>query len=190
MEDFQLDIEKCLEVLKAGGLILYPTDTVWGIGCDATNEDAVKKIYHLKQREDSKKLIVLMASEREVMQHVTQLDLSIFDYLETITKPTTVVYNGVIGLAENILGEDNNVAIRISKEPFCKNLIKRFQKPLVSTSANTSRNLTPSFFTDMEKHILDTVDYVVKYRQNDTIPAEPSAIVQWGRDGNIVIIRD
>ncbi len=189
MEDFQKDIEKCLDVLHAGGLILYPTDTVWGIGCDATNEAAVDRIYQLKQREDSKKMIVLMASEREVMHHVTQLDLAIFDYLETVTKPTTVIYEGVIGLADNILGEDGSVAIRICEEPFCKALIKRFQKPIVSTSANISAKPTPSFYADVQKEIIDGVDYVVGYRQNDNLPKEPSAVIRCEKDGNVVIIR-
>ena len=189
MEDFQLDIEKCLEVLNAGGLILYPTDTVWGIGCDATNEAAVAKIYQLKQREDSKKMIVLMAGEKEVMQYATQLDLSIFDYLETVTKPTTVIYEGVIGLADNILGEDNSVAIRICEEPFCKHLIKRFQKPIVSTSANISGNATPSFYADIQKNIIDGVDYVVGYRQNDNSPKEPSSVIKWGENGSLIVIR-
>ena len=189
MEDFKLDIEKCLEVLNAGGLILYPTDTVWGIGCDATNETAVAKIYQLKQREDSKKMIVLMAGEKEVMQYATQLDLSIFDYLETATKPTTVIYEGVIGLADNILGEDNSVAIRICEEPFCKHLIKRFQKPIVSTSANISGNATPSFYADIQKDIIDGVDYVVGYRQNDNSPKEPSSVIKWGKNGSLIVIR-
>ncbi len=189
MEDFQEDIEKCLEVLNAGGLILYPTDTVWGIGCDATNEAAVSKIYHLKKREDAKKMIVLMATEREVMHHVTQLDLSIFDYLETVNKPTTVIYEGVIGLAENIMGDDSSVAIRICDEIFCKHLIRRFQKPIVSTSANISGQLTPSFFADIEKEIINGVDYVVGYRQSDNSPKEPSSVIKWLKNGNVVIIR-
>ena len=189
MEDFQKDIDKCLEVLHAGGLILYPTDTIWGIGCDATNEAAVAKIYQLKQREDSKKLIVMMTGKRDVMHYVTQLDLAVFDYLETVTKPTTVIYEGVIGLADNILGEDGSVAIRICEEPFCKHLIKRFQKPIVSTSANISGNLTPSFYADIEKEIIDGVDYVVEYRQNDTLAKEPSAIIKCEKNGKMVVIR-
>ena len=189
MEDFQQDIDRCLEVLNAGGLILYPTDTVWGIGCDATNEAAVSKIYHLKQREDSKKMIVLMATEREVMHHVTQLDLSIFDYLDTVTKPTTVIYEGVIGLAENILGEDSSVGIRICDETFCKHLIKRFQKPIVSTSANISGQPTPSFYADITKEIINSVDYVVGYRQTDDVPKEPSSVIKWDNSGKVIVLR-
>ncbi len=189
MEGFADDIEKCLEVLDSGGLILYPTDTVWGIGCDATNAKAVARIYELKRRADSKKMIVLMASEKEAMQYVTQLDLAVFDYLSTRTKPTTVIYEGVIGLAENILGEDGSVAIRICEEAFCKHLIKRFQKPIVSTSANVSGESTPSFFTEIKDEIINGVDYVVNYRQEDVNPKEPSSVIKWGRDGEVIVIR-
>lgn len=189
MEVFADDIERCLEVLQNGGLILYPTDTVWGIGCDATNEAAVARIYKLKQREDSKKMIVLMASEKEVMQYATQLDLAVFDYLNTTNKPTTVIYEGVIGLAENILGEDSSVAIRICGDSFCKHLLKRFQKPIVSTSANISGEPTPSFFSEIKDKIIKGVDYEVKYRQNDNSVREPSSVIKWDRDEKLTVIR-
>ena len=183
------DINNCIEVLQKGGLILYPTDTVWGIGCDATNEVAVARIYQLKQRIETKKMIVLMASEREVMQYVTLLDLSVFDYLETVTKPTTVIYEGVISLAENIIGEDGTVGIRICEDDFCKHLIKRLQKPLVSTSANVSGQPTPSFYTEIDEMILHGVDYIVQYRRDDYTPKEPSSVIKWSNDGEMEIIR-
>ena len=135
---FEKDIEKCLKVLKADGLILYPTDTVWGIGCDATNEKAVEKIYALKKRSDEKAMIVLVADERDIMQHVAAPDLSLFDYLDKATKPTTVVYDGALGFADNLVAKDGSIAIRICKDEFCRQLIKRFRKPIVSTSANIS----------------------------------------------------
>ena len=138
MVDFENDIDECLRVLKNGGLILYPTDTIWGIGCDATDQAAVGKIYKLKKREDNKALIVLVADEREVLQYVAAPDLAVFDYLDQIAKPTTVIYEGAIGLAENLVAEDGSVGIRICGEVFCKHLIKRFRKPIVSTSANFS----------------------------------------------------
>ncbi len=190
MEEFNIDLERCLEVLNAGGLILYPTDTVWGIGCDATNENAVANIYKLKKRQESKKMIVLMSSEKEVMQYVTLLDLSIFDYLETTSKPTTVIYEGVIGLADNIAGEDGNVAIRICKDSFCRHLLKRFQKPIVSTSANGSGNATPYLYSEISQEIIQGVDYVVSYRQKDDTPQEASSIVKCMNDGDIIILRD
>ncbi len=189
MEDFQEDIDKCLATLAKGGLILYPTDTVWGIGCDATNKEAVAKIYSLKQREDSKKMIVLMASEREILKYATQIDMSVFDYLDATTKPTTVIYEDVIGLAENILGEDSSVAIRLCQDVFCKTLIKRFRKPIVSTSANISGSNTPKFYFEIEKEIRTGVDYIVNYRQDDTLPKEPSSVIKWGNNGDITVIR-
>ena len=189
MDVFQEDIDKCLKVLQKGGLILYPTDTVWGIGCDATNEEAVSRIYALKQREDSKKMIVLMGSERELMQYATQIDIAIFDYLDAQAKPTTVIYEDVIGLAENILGKDGSVAIRLCDEPFCKTLIKRFRKPIVSTSANISGQPTPGFFFEIAKEILGGVDYVVRYRQEDVSIKTPSSVIKWEKDGSITTIR-
>jgi L-threonylcarbamoyladenylate synthase len=187
MIDFKEDLDKCLEVLKSGGLILYPTDTAWSIGCDATNEAAVAKIYDLKHREDSTKMIVLMASEKEVMQYVTNLDLAIFDYLETSVKPTTVIYEGVIGLAENIMNEDGSIAIRICKDSFCKNLIRRFQKPIVSTSANLSGEPTPSMYLEIDNNVISRVDYIVKYRQNDEKITSPSAAIKWKNESEVII---
>jgi len=189
MNDFSMDIDRCLAVLQIGGLILYPTDTVWGIGCDATNKKAVAKIYDLKQRSESKKMIVLMSTEKEVMQYVTHLDLSLFDYLAATTKPTSVIYDGVIGLAENILGEEGNVAIRICEDPFCKHLIKRFKKPIVSTSANISGDATPTFFSEIGNKIISGVDYVVEYKQDDKAPKEPSSVIKWNDKEGILVIR-
>ena len=124
--DFEIDIQECLAVLKNGGIILYPTDTIWGIGCDATNIKAVEKIFQLKKRTDEKALIVLVSDEREIMKYVANADLRVFDYLQQQPRPTTVVYGDAIGLADNLIGRDGSVAIRICKEIFCKHLIKRF----------------------------------------------------------------
>ena len=188
MIDFLPDVEKCLEVLQAGGVILYPTDTVWGLGCDATNAAAVEKIFAIKERSEAKSLIVLLADERDVLQYVAAPDLSVFDYLDTVAKPTTVVYENVIGLAENLLAGDGSAGIRIVKEPFCKHLIKRFRKPLVSTSANISGEPTPLNFSTITASIKTVVDYIVQYRQNDDAPATPSAVVRW-KDGKVEVIR-
>lgn len=189
MTDFLEDIDACITVLQNGGLILYPTDTVWGIGCDATNEAAVKKIYSLKQRVDTNKMIVLVASEREVLQYVTQLDLELFNYLKTVQKPTTIIYDGAIGLADNIISSDGSLAIRICNDAFCKHLLKRFQKPIVSTSANISGTPAPHSFQNISMPILSGVDYVVKHRQDDNSPNVPSAIIKWGKDGTLIVIR-
>lgn len=188
-EKFNNDIEAALKVLNNGGLILYPTDTIWGIGCDATNSKAVEKIFKLKKREDRKAVIVLVADERDVLQYVANPDFRVFDYLNQATKPTTVVYEGAIGLANNITGEDATVAIRICYDIFCRQLIKRFRKPLVSTSANISGQPASKTFADIPKEIIKGVDYVVEYRQNDTTPSEASSIIKWNKDGSITTLR-
>ena len=188
MVDFLPDIEQCLETLQAGGVILYPTDTVWGLGCDATNQAAVEKIFALKQRPGAKSMIVLLADERDVLQYVAAPDLSVFDFLETAIKPTTVVYDGIIGLAENLLAADGSAGIRIVKEPFCKYLIKRFRKPIVSSSANTSGDVTPTSFSAIHASIKSSVDYIVQYRQDDNSPAQPSSVIRW-KEGRVEVIR-
>jgi L-threonylcarbamoyladenylate synthase len=189
MLPFNNDIEACLEKLSTGGLILYPTDTVWGIGCDATHPDAVAKIYQLKKRQESISMIVLVAEEKDILTYVTQPDLQIFDYIKGVNRPTTVIYDGAIALAENLLGEDGSVAIRICEEPFCKHLIKRFRKPIVSTSANISGYPSPLCFKDIEPAIRDGVDYIVQYRQEDTEYRKPSSIIKWEKDGSLTILR-
>ncbi|CAN5491414.1 L-threonylcarbamoyladenylate synthase [soil metagenome] len=189
MTDFSFDIEQCLKVLHAGGIILYPTDTIWGIGCDATNAAAAEKIMLLKQRPAAKSFVVLVASEREILQHAAAPDLSVFDYLEKAQKPTTVIYEHALGLAENVSAEDGSVAIRICNDEFCKHLIKRFRKPIVSTSANTSGEPSPSNFSEVNKLIMDAVDYVVQYRQDDLSEAKASSIIQW-KNGEVVLIRE
>jgi L-threonylcarbamoyladenylate synthase len=186
---FEKDIESCLAALLAGGLILYPTDTVWGIGCDATNPAAVKKIYTLKQREESKSLIVLMADQRDILKYTSQPDLRIFDWLTTVHKPTTVIYEGAMGLADNLVGADGTVAIRLVDDVFCRHLVKRLRKPLVSTSANLSGEPSPAYFREISIRIKEGVDYVVQYRRDDETPRQPSAIVKWNVDGSVDVIR-
>lgn len=188
MTGFENDIEQCLQVLQQGGLIIYPTDTVWGIGCDATNEKAVKKIYAIKKRQDEKAMIVLVAQEKEILQYTASPDLSVFDYLQQSIKPTTVIYDGAIGFAENLIGQDGSIAIRICKEIFCKHLLKRFRKPIVSTSANISGQPTARVFADISNEIKEQVDYIVQYRQDDKTIAEPSSVVKWD-NGKVQVIR-
>jgi L-threonylcarbamoyladenylate synthase len=188
MMDFEQDIEKSLQVLHAGGLLLYPTDTVWGIGCDATNEAAVAKVYQLKKRSDQKALIVLVPDEREILKYVSGPDLRLFDYLQEQVKPTTVVYEGAIGLADNLVSEDGSIAIRICEEPFCKHLLKRFRKPIVSTSANISGQPSAPIFSAISEEIKQGVDYVVRYRQEDELEARPSKLIKW-ENGKVIILR-
>ena len=187
--NFDIDIEQSLTVLQSGGLILYPTDTVWGIGCDATNAAAVAKIYALKKRSDEKSMIVLLADENEIPKYVSQPNPKIFDYIKGIHKPTTFIYEGAINLAENMTHADGTIGIRITNDTFCKKLISRFAKPLVSTSANISGYPTPVLFEDIDVEIKNGVDYVVQHRQDDVTAASPSAIVKLNVDGSLTIIR-
>jgi L-threonylcarbamoyladenylate synthase len=187
--EFSADIEQCLRILQQGGLILYPTDTIWGIGCDATREDAVDRIFALKQRPETKSLIVLMADQREILRYVSQLDLRVFDFLQTIAKPTTVIYPGAVHLASNLMAEDGSIGIRLVEDPFCLQLIKRFRKPIVSTSANLSGQPAPSIFQEVPRAIREGVDYVVSYRQDNQVPREPSAVVKMNADGTVTCIR-
>ena len=186
---FNTDIEACLRVLESGGLILYPTDTIWGIGCDATNESAVEKIFALKKRIETKALIVLIADERSLLQYVASPHIEVFDYIQGVSKPTTIIYENAIGLASNLLAEDGSVGIRICADEFCKHLIKRFRKPIVSTSANVSGFPPPKVFSDIDIAVKEGVDYMVHYRQDDTIPVEPSAVVKCNKDGSFTILR-
>jgi len=188
MVDFSNDIERCLQVLQTGGIILYPTDTIWGLGCDATNAEAVEKIIALKQRPQNKSFVVLVTGERDVLQYVAAPDLAVFDYLQTVQKPTTVIYENALGLAENVLANDGSVAIRICNDEFCRHLIKRFRKPVVSTSANISGAPSPALFADVSNAVKLGVDYVVNYRQNDVVAAQPSAIIAW-KNGELKVIR-
>jgi L-threonylcarbamoyladenylate synthase len=189
MVDFQNDIEHCLVALKRGGIILYPTDTVWGIGCNAADAKAVERIFKLKKRSDNKSMIVLVAEERDVLRYVANPDPRTFEYLENIIKPTTVIYQGAIGLAENLTGKDGSIAIRICQDIFCKNLLKRFRKPIVSTSANISGLVSPLVFADIPQEIKNGVDYTVQFRQDDATPGEPSSIIKWNKDGSVTILR-
>ena len=186
---FNADIEACLRVLESGGLILYPTDTIWGIGCDATSEAAVEKIFTLKKRIETKALIVLIADERSLLQYVASPHIEVFDYIQGVSKPTTIIYENAIGLAGNLLAEDGSVGIRICADEFCRHLIKRFRKPIVSTSANVSGFPPPKVFSDIDIAVKEGVDYVVHYRQDDMTPLEPSAVVKSNKDGSFTILR-
>lgn len=188
-ELFEDDINRCLEVLKKGGTILYPTDTIWGLGCDATNGEAVRKIYDIKKRDDSKSLIVLVADERDILQLVAAPDLQAFDYLAEQDRPTTMIFDGAIGLPDNLVAADGSIAIRMVRDEFCRHLIRRLRKPLVSTSANISGEPSPQSFADVSAAIKEQVDYIVHWRQEDTTPAVPSRIVKWNGDGGVTIIR-
>lgn len=187
--DFQQDIDRSLAALQKSGVILYPTDTIWGVGCDATDAAAVSKVFALKQRAETKSLIVLMADEKDILKYTSQPDLRIFDFLHTVTKPTTVIYEGAVGLADNLIGADGTVAIRLVDDVFCRHLIKRLRKPIVSTSANISGEPASANFRGIDERIMKGVDYIVHHRQDDTTVREPSAIVRWNKDGTVSVIR-
>jgi len=185
---FDSEVETALAVLRRGGIILYPTDTVWGLGCDATNKEAVQKIYSLKKREDNKTMIVLVGDERQLMQYVAAPDLSVFDFIQQQTRATTVIYDGALGLADNLVANDGSIAIRIVQDDFCRHLIKRLRKPIVSTSANFSGAVTPKIFSEISEEIKAGVDHVVQWRQEDVKPAQPSQILRW-QNGQPFFIR-
>ncbi|WMW78578.1 L-threonylcarbamoyladenylate synthase [Flavobacterium sp. 20NA77.7] len=186
--DINKEVHHAFEVIANGGIILYPTDTVWGIGCDATNEEAIKKIYALKQREESKSMIVLMNGEKmmyNVFKDIPDVAWEIIDYSE---KPTTLILDKPRNVAPNIIAEDNTLAIRIVAEPFCFKLMERMKKPLVSTSANISGQPTPKTFKEISPEIIKGVDYVVNLH-HDKICKNPSTIIKLGLDSQVKVIR-
>lgn len=181
------DIAFALEALKKGGIILYPTDTVWGIGCDATNAAAVAKIYALKKRTETKSMIVLVPEEQWILDYVAEPAPKVVDYIKGITKPTTVIYEHAKNLAQNLIALDGSIAIRICKASFAAQLMKAFGKPIVSSSANISGLPTPMCFKDISLDMIEGVDYVVRTSQDETELKQPSAIVKWEEDQLIVI---
>ncbi len=187
--DFENDIKNCVHTLEEGGTILYPTDTVWGLGCDATNEAAVEKLFLLKRRPQNKSMIILLADARDVLQYVAAPPPDIIAILESFEQPTTVIYDHALELAENVLHPDGSIGIRVTGDPFCKALIKRFRKPIVSTSANISGEQAPAVFRDISPEVISGAGYVVRFRQDDHTSRQPSAIIRINDDGEIVKIR-
>lgn len=183
------DIENSLIALKKGQTILYPTDTVWGIGCDATNVDAVNRIFEIKKRNESKSLVILVDSLEMLHQIIPNIPIQALEWIKISPKPTTVIYHNPVGLASNVIAVDNTVGIRIVQDEFCRELIRKFGKPIVSTSANISGEPTPSHFKAVSKEIIQAVDYVVLWRRDDEEPKESSSIVRITSDGELHFIR-
>ena len=183
------DIKQAVEVLKRGGIILYPTDTIWGIGCDATNPEAVKRVYEIKHRDDSKAMICLVDSSMRMQRYVTDVPSVAWDLIEMATKPTTVILDNAVNLAENLIAEDGSIAMRVTSEPFSKELCYRFQKPLVSTSANISSEPAASNYRDISEELLKAVDYVCWSRRQEHKPHTPSSIIKLTKEGEITLIR-
>lgn len=188
MQTFQDDINKSVEILRKGGVILYPCDTIWGLGCDATNAQAVKKVFEIKKREESKSLIVLVSSFNDVYSYVEKVPSmaeTLFEYAES---PLTIIYPKGINIAKNVLGEDESIAIRVTKETFSQSLIRAFKKPLVSTSANISGEKTSITFYEIEEYIFKNVDYVVDFGRNNK-KKSPSKIIKINEKNQFEIIR-
>jgi L-threonylcarbamoyladenylate synthase len=183
------EIKKTLEVLQKGGTILYPTDTVWGIGCDATNAEAVKKIYEIKEREDSKSMLVLVDDASRILSYIDSMPEIAWDLIELTDKPLTIIYPGAKNLASNLISAQKTIGIRVTSEAFTKKLIQRFKRPIVSTSANISGSSNPANFDQISEIIKSRVDYVVNYRQEDNTKYKPSAIIELGVRGEVKIIR-
>lgn len=187
------DIKNAVEVLRKGGVILYPTDTVWGIGCDATNADAVRRVYQIKQRDDSKALICLVDSDARLQRYVRQVPDVAWQLIDSLkdsdSKPTTLILDSAVNLASNLIADDGSIALRITNEPFSKELCFRFQKALVSTSANISGEPAAQNYSDIDPRLLEAVDYVCWTRRQEHKPHAPSSIIRLRQDGQVSIIR-
>ena len=183
------DIRRAVETMRRGGVILYPTDTVWGIGCDATNADAVKRVYDIKQRDDSKALICLVDSDARLQRYVRDVPEVAWQLIDCCDKPTTLILDGAVNLAPNLIADDGSIGIRITREPFSKELCYRFQKAIVSTSANISGEPAAQNFCDIAPHIVEAVDYVCFTRRQEHKPHKPSSIIKLSASGEVQIIR-
>ena len=183
------EIKNCIEVLEKDGTILYPTDTIWGIGCDATSQAAVQKIYHFKKRLESKSLIILLADMKDISEYVKTVPDIAHDLMKNVERPLTIIYPNAQNLPKNVIAEDNSIAIRIVKNPFCKALIREFGKPIVSSSANIAGEPAPMVFKFVSQEILEQVDYVVKMYQDVLNEVKPSRIIKLKENGEFHIIR-
>ena len=187
--EMELDIETAVAEMRRGGIILYPTDTIWGIGCDATCEDAVKKIYDLKHRADNKSMLVLVDSLDMLKRYVYNIPEVAYELIDVAIKPMTIIYDNSVGLPDVLTGEGGSIGVRITSDPFSRELIRRLHRPIVSTSANVSGEKSATFFAEISEAIRSGVDYVVKYRQEDKEPHEASTIIMLSHDGQVKVLR-
>ncbi len=183
------DIERSIEILNQGGTILYPTDTIWGIGCLATDPAAVEKVYKIKQRSDAKSMLILLDDANRLPSYVDEVPDIAWELIDAADKPMTIIYPGGKNLAENLISEDRSIGIRILDDDFCRELIHKLRRPIVSTSANISDQPSPAVFDEISQEIIDAVDYVVGWRQDDLTPTVASSIIKLGPGGEITIIR-
>lgn len=185
----EADLKEAVRVMREGGIILYPTDTVWGIGCDARNEDAIKKIYALKRREDSKSMLALVSSEGMLQRTIKEVPEIAWQLIDVAVNPMTIIYDEAVGVASNLKAEDGSLGVRITKERFSNKLCERMRGPIVSTSANISGKPTPHNFQEISKEIIEGVDYVCKFRQKERKAASPSNIIKITKGNIIKVIR-
>lgn len=183
------DIKKACEVMRQGGIILYPTDTVWGIGCDATNSNAIARVYKLKQRADSKALIVMLADENQLQRYVHEVPDIAYELIGVAIKPLTIVYDKAINLCPELCAEDGSVGIRVTREDFSRRLCRAYRRPIISTSANVSGSPTPMRFIDIDEEIKQGVDYIVANRRHDSAGHQPSSVIKLSHNGEIKILR-
>jgi L-threonylcarbamoyladenylate synthase len=187
---YEQELWRTVEILRSGGTILYPTDTIWGIGCDATNFKAVENVYKLKHRVESKSLIVLLEDENKLSEYVEIVPDISYDLINSLNKPTTIIYSKAKNLAANVIAQDGSIAIRVTKDQFCRDLIKLFGKPIVSTSANISGDPSPVIYRDVKDDILNGVDYIVNLYQNRMNSSKPSTIIRLFENGEFIIVRN
>ena len=184
------EAKKCVEIMRKGGVVLYPTDTVWGIGCDATNPEAVKRVYEIKKRQDSKALLLLVDSADRLARYVGDVPTVAWDLIEVASRPLTIIYDDVRYLAPSLAAEDGSAAIRVTSEPFSRELCMRLKRPLVSTSANISGEVSPHCFADINPDLLKAVDYVCTSRREEGENPAASSIIKLKSNGEIVIVRE
>jgi L-threonylcarbamoyladenylate synthase len=187
---YEQELWRTVEILRSGGIILYPTDTIWGIGCDATNFEAVENVYKIKHRVESKSLIVLIEEENRLPEFVEKVPDISFDLINSLNKPTTIIYSQAKNLATNVIAADGSIAIRVTKDPFCRDLIKLFGKPIVSTSANVSGDPSPVIYRDVPEDILNGVDYIVNLYHERMNSSKPSTIIRLFENGEFIIVRN
>jgi L-threonylcarbamoyladenylate synthase len=189
MNHIENDIKNCIQTMANGGIFLYPTDTIWGIGCDARDANAIQKIYQLKNREEKKSMIILVSDGEMLQKFVKNPSQEILNYLAEQNRPTTAIFENAINLPSILIGEDRTIAIRITNDEFCNSLIRKFKKPIISTSANISHEKFPQNFKEVGPTIKNGVDYIVQHRQNDLSKSAPSSIIKIDEEGNFTTIR-
>ena len=187
---YEQELWRAVEILRSGGTILYPTDTIWGIGCDATNFEAVENVYKIKHRVESKSLIVLLGDEALLPEYVEKVPDISFDLINSLDKPTTIIYSGAKNLAANVIANDGSIAIRVTKDAFCRDLIRLFGKPIVSTSANISGDPSPVIYRDVPDDILNGVDYIISLYHERMNSPKPSTIIRLFENGEFIIVRN